>query len=244
MIRELTLEDLKNGFYFDPDEENTVCLACGEKYLKGRIYQKNELFMDHELAAKTHIKENHGSAFLWLSGLDKKQNGLSEVHKQIIGLIYQGMNDEDIARKLDNKSASTIRNHRFILREKYKEAKIFTALMELLDEKTKNPDRLVEFHDSLTVKDERRIVTEKEKEEIIEKYFSHNKLSSFPKKEKKKLVILKQIAEGLDKNKKYSEKEINQIIGEIYSDFVTIRRYLIEYGFLDRLADGSEYWLK
>ncbi|HDR8220879.1 TPA: DUF2087 domain-containing protein, partial [Bacillus cereus] len=26
--------------------------------------------------------------------------------------------------------------------------------------------------------------------------------------------------------------------------FVTLRRYLIEYGFLDRTDDGSQYWVK
>ncbi|MBJ6950597.1 DUF2087 domain-containing protein, partial [Vibrio cholerae] len=29
-----------------------------------------------------------------------------------------------------------------------------------------------------------------------------------------------------------------------YPDFVTLRRYLIEYGFLDRTDDGSQYWVK
>jgi hypothetical protein len=30
----------------------------------------------------------------------------------------------------------------------------------------------------------------------------------------------------------------------VYDDYVTVRRYLIEYGFLDRKDDGSQYWLK
>ena len=30
----------------------------------------------------------------------------------------------------------------------------------------------------------------------------------------------------------------------MYEDYVHIRRYLIEYGFLDRKADGSAYWVK
>ena len=42
----------------------------------------------------------------------------------------------------------------------------------------------------------------------------------------------------------YAEKEINKIIKPIYKDFSTIRRYLIEYGFLTRSADCSVYRVK
>jgi hypothetical protein len=42
----------------------------------------------------------------------------------------------------------------------------------------------------------------------------------------------------------YAEKEINEILKAIYEDYVMLRRYLIEYGFIDRKSDGSEYWLK
>ncbi len=34
------------------------------------------------------------------------------------------------------------------------------------------------------------------------------------------------------------------ILKPIYHDYVMIRRYLIEYGFLDRHRDGSAYWVK
>jgi len=47
-----------------------------------------------------------------------------------------------------------------------------------------------------------------------------------------------------DSSEKYTEKEVNQILESVYPDFVTLRRYLIEYGFLDRTADGSKYWVK
>jgi hypothetical protein len=47
-----------------------------------------------------------------------------------------------------------------------------------------------------------------------------------------------------ENERKYEEKEINQILGAVYHDHVLLRRYLIEYGFLDRKPDGSQYWLK
>ena len=58
------------------------------------------------------------------------------------------------------------------------------------------------------------------------------------------VVILKTIAGQFERDRKYSEKELNGILKDINEDFATIRRYLIESGFLDRTDDGKEYWLK
>ena len=46
------------------------------------------------------------------------------------------------------------------------------------------------------------------------------------------------------KGKIYSKKDINKTLKRIYEDNATIRRYLIEYGFLDRSKDCSKYWVK
>ena len=42
---------------------------------------------------------------------------------------------------------------------------------------------------------------------------------------------------------KYSECEVNEILKPIYDDYMTIRRYLIMYGFMERTRDGRQYWL-
>ena len=69
------------------------------------------------------------------------------------------------------------------------------------------------------------------------------KISNFPPKEKRKYILLCMIVHLFDEGKKYSEKEINEILKPVYQDYVMIRRYLVEYQFLNRLSDGSEYWL-
>ena len=40
------------------------------------------------------------------------------------------------------------------------------------------------------------------------------------------------------------KKVIKALLSKRYHDYVMIRRYLVDYGFLDRKADGSAYWLK
>jgi Uncharacterized protein conserved in bacteria len=92
--------------------------------------------------------------------------------------------------------------------------------------------------------DERYAVTEEERQKIINSYFKGKELKTFPASEKKKIVILQQIIKNFDSRKKYSEKEVNDVLKTIFEDFATIRRYLIEYGFMDRKTDCTEYWVK
>ena len=47
----------------------------------------------------------------------------------------------------------------------------------------------------------------------------------------------------MEYNKEYKEMEVNKIIKPIFDDFVTVRRYLIEYGFMERAKDCSRYWV-
>ncbi|MFE0442266.1 MULTISPECIES: DUF2087 domain-containing protein [Aerococcus] len=46
------------------------------------------------------------------------------------------------------------------------------------------------------------------------------------------------------KNRIYSEKEVNEILKPIYTDFAIIRRSLIDYGFMEHNQDCTEYWIK
>ena len=80
--------------------------------------------------------------------------------------------------------------------------------------------------------------------EIKEKYFKENKLITVPKKEKNKIEMLKIILEIISKKRiKFTEKELNEEIKEIYSDYALIRRYLIDYKMLSRDSYGKEYVL-
>jgi len=247
LLLESSIEKLKQGYIFNTSKDEYICIMCGKKYKKGIIYGVNSELVDAEYAVKRHIEEKHKSTFDYLLNIDKKYNGLSDIQKIVMEGMYNNLSDSEIALKLDNKAKSTIRNHRFVLREKYKEAKIFIALMELIKEREVETDEtsFVTFHQSMPINDDRTVITEKEKNAILNKFFEDNysKLKRFPLKQKEKLVILQEIIKSFNKNKKYTEKEVNAIIQSFYSDYVTIRRYLIEYKFMDRKNDGSSYWL-
>lgn len=236
-----SLEELKRGYI---EEKNAyICLLCGEKIDKGVIYPYNDVLYEAERFIRIHIELSHQSVFEYLLRMDKKLTGLTDHQKGLLDLFYQGKSDTEVQTELGIGSTSTIRHHRFALKEKERQAKTFLALMELLKEKDEYAPAFIPVHKTAKMVDERYNVTEEEQSKIIKKFFSNGKLMKFPPKEKQRLVALQEIAKQLKVDYIYNENELNQLIQECYEDYVLIRRYLIEYGFLDRKPDGSQYWL-
>ncbi len=91
-------------------------------------------------------------------------------------------------------------------------------------------------------------VTPEEEEKILNNVFSSLeplKLKVISSKAKKKAAIFKKIAGQFEKGKHYTEMDVNGILKGIYpEDYSTLRRSLIDLGYMDRKSDGSEYWLK
>ena len=79
-------------------------------------------------------------------------------------------------------------------------------------------------------------------EEVKIKYFKNDKLMMIQKKEKNKLLVLQIVLEMLKaKSLEFTEKELNEEIKEIYPDYSLIRRYLVDYKFLERDNYGRMY---
>ncbi|GLC90470.1 DUF2087 domain-containing protein [Lysinibacillus piscis] len=240
-----SLESIKKGYV--EEEQYFTCVLCGEKVEKGIIYPYEELLYEAEKFMQKHIADAHQSVFHYLNGLNKKMTGLTEHQGQILRLFYEGKSDQMIKEELAIGSVATIRHHRFTLKEKERQAKVFLAMMELLKESSQKEESFVPIHKTATMVDERYNVTSTEEQQILQKCFSNgvgSKLVRFPKRAKQQIVILRAITNLLDIEKHYTEKELNAIIQPIYEDYVQIRRSLIEYGFIDRHDDGSAYWVK
>ena len=62
----------------------------------------------------------------------------------------------------------------------------------------------------------------------------------FPAKEKRKYILACMLIHYFVENKIYQEFNI---IRDVYADFATIRRFLVDYGFLQRSDDGRSYTL-
>ena len=242
MFWDASLDELKSGFIEERDA--FTCLLCGEKIEKGIVYPFENRLYEAERYIRIHIESTHQSVFDYLLGMNKKLTGLTDHQKSLLQLFYQGKTDKEIQKELEIGSTSTIRHHRFALKEKERQAKTFLAMMELLKEKDQYAQAFVPVHKTATMVDDRYNITQEEQTKILNQCFSDGVLTKFPSKEKQKIVVLREIADHLKSDVIYNERELNQFLKGYYEDYVLIRRYLIEYGFLDRKSDGSEYWVK
>lgn len=75
---------------------------------------------------------------------------------------------------------------------------------------------------------------------ILDQAFRDGRLVQLPTKESKRLVVLDHIAQRFEPGKRYSERQVNASLSQIHDDTATLRRDMVDFGFMDR-ADG-EYW--
>lgn len=242
----LTLDEIKKGYRVDKEKNACVCNYCEKLFPAGQVFPIGDNFYTPEYAAAKHIEAEHGGNFAQLLNSDTKYSTLTDNQKELLSLFYSDMSDGEIAKKL-GVSASTVRHQKFSFREKAKQAKLYLAVFECaFGDRPLNADTIIPIHNNALNLDDRYIITEQEKTHILKTSFESlrpPKLKVFSSKEKKKVVILAKIAEQFERGKKYTEKEVNQIIEPIYGDYATVRRYLIMYGFMERTKDGSSYWL-
>jgi len=67
----------------------------------------------------------------------------------------------------------------------------------------------------------------------------------FPRDDLKKQEILQKIAKKFEKDKEYSETEVNNIIKSFdVDDYTLIRRELVNFGYFGKDSYKSLYWVK
>lgn len=246
---DLTFEEIKNGYHRNDKEKTYICNYCHKAFPDGQVFPIDEFYYESEYAASAHIETDHQGNFKELIDSDTKYNTLTDTQRQLLKLFNAGLTDSEIAKELDI-SPSTVRHQKFTFREKAKQAKLYLAIYEnAFSESTKvnSAEDIVPIHDHANYYDDKYVITQKERDQILKTTFeslSPLRLKHFPAKDKKKVVVLTKIAELFEAGKDYTEKEINAILMPVYDEYIIIRRYLIEYGFIDREADGSKYWLK
>ena len=241
-----SLEEIKRGYI--ETETEYICVCCGYTAEKGVIYPHNEVLYESFRYIQIHIQEEHGSVFQFLISQDKKVSGLSDIQRRLLAEFYEGKKDAEIQKELGIGSTSTIRNHRFVLREKERQAKVLLAVMELLHSRDHDtpvmPVASPNNRAGQATNKEANLTAEQEK--VLTKYFpfgTDGPLETFAVQEKHRLIIMKEIAKRFDTNKVYSESEVNGILDQIYEDYVLLRRSMVDYGILSREEDGSSYWL-
>lgn len=239
-----TIDELAEGVMEDPETGELVCLVCGKGFLPGEVFPVDGRFFDARSAARMHAEREHGSRFMSLLNLMRQWGGLSEIQARLLEAFFLGHDDERIAKELGI-SRSTVRNHRFRMKERVRQAKVFLAMNRILERNQKAETRLVEFGAKARIVDERFALTEEESEQLVRKYFREDgTLALFPTKAKARVALLRKIVERLAPGVRYTEKEMNAILSPLTEDHVIVRRCLVDYGFVSRVPDGSAYWVE
>ena len=98
---------------------------------------------------------------------------------------------------------------------------------------------LISFENYEKLMQQERI--DKYKEKVLETFYKNGKLIKLPAQYKKRLIVIEKIYHAFEKDKKYTEKQINETIGHYFEDYCTVRRYFIDLGLMKRVKDI--YWL-
>jgi hypothetical protein len=75
---------------------------------------------------------------------------------------------------------------------------------------------------------------------VLRRFVKDGRLSSIPAPHGKRLVVLDWLAQRFEPGEIYPERAVNLTIGKVHGDYATLRRYLVDDGFLER-RDGF-YW--
>lgn len=89
---------------------------------------------------------------------------------------------------------------------------------------------------------ERIAQAEVEHRTVVSRFFKDTALTAFPAKRKARAHVLLYLVNYFEPGRTYTEKQVNEILSALWSDFAYVRRELVDYGYLKRDKAGT-YWL-
>ena len=75
---------------------------------------------------------------------------------------------------------------------------------------------------------------------VLDSFFSYGKLKAIPTQKKKERIVLEELVKAFDRERQYTEREVNIILADFHDDFCTLRRDMIGEKLLAR--DHQVYW--
>ena len=84
------------------------------------------------------------------------------------------------------------------------------------------------------------LVTEESELAVVANYVKGDRLVTIPAQRKKRLLVLRYLAEQFKPGERYDESDVNWILGRFHPDFAALRRYLVDEELLSRR--DSVYW--
>lgn len=75
---------------------------------------------------------------------------------------------------------------------------------------------------------------------VLARFFRGRQLVEIPSQRGKRLVVLERLALEFEPGRRYSERDVTALLAGWHPDYASLRRHLVDEGFLDRA--GGEYW--
>ncbi len=206
---------------------NRLLIADDDTVRRGYDSARRCLFCEaqppSDAAALEHLTQAHGSVLEALLALDKELTGLTDTQKSLIRQWRGGVNDAAIAAER-GVSVSTLRNQRFALREREREARLLLAVLSLAGLSTLQKPLKPKAEDG------------------IEQFYREGKLLHMPARLAKQYAVMQRFAALFELGREYSDRELKELVTPIWPDHALVRRFLVDTGMLRRTNDGRTYW--
>ena len=75
---------------------------------------------------------------------------------------------------------------------------------------------------------------ERERTRTLKNFFHGRRLRSIPAKRKQLVIVIQELLGWFEPNRDYPEREVNDLLREAHEDVATLRRELIDYGYMHR----------
>ncbi len=165
-----------------------------------------------------------------------------EKRLQIIGLLaQQDYSVEELAAILDLSSATVSHHLQRLVKAELVQARadqhyhVYSLKLQTLRDMSQqilSQDTLQETTEDLDLDAYDR--------KVLRDFMQEGRLKRIPRQWKKREVILRYLAERFEPDRRYSEREVNDIISQTHEDYATFRRGLIDGRYMAR--EREIYW--
>lgn len=77
---------------------------------------------------------------------------------------------------------------------------------------------------------------------VLKAFFRNGRITHLPVQKKKRRIVLEEILSRFSVGRRYSEKDVNEIISKVYEDYCTVRREFIYEKMMRR--ENQYYWIE
>jgi hypothetical protein len=75
-----------------------------------------------------------------------------------------------------------------------------------------------------------------DEQRVLRNFVVDGRLVRLPARQAQKQVVLSYVARRFDESRSYEERDVNELLHDVYDDTASLRRYLVDEGLLEREA--------